>query len=113
MGKKKKTKFFQAIIESIPAEIVIIDNNHKILLANKFAREKYSNSSPQLREGNSIFACHKNEKSHQIIQNAYDEIKKGKDRVYIYNSDETGKSAYLIAVRDSERNILGYYEWFE
>jgi PAS domain S-box-containing protein len=114
MGKNSiNNEFLRAIIESIPAEIVVIDNNHKIFLTNKFARKKYSNSSIKLREENSIFACHKKEKSHRIIQNAYNELKKGKDKVFIYDSDETGKAVYLIAVRDAEKNVVGYYEWFE
>lgn len=108
---KHDPNLFNAILNSIPTEIVAVDINHKIIYANQFARKKYSKT--ELKKGMSIFDCHKQEKSHKIIKEAFEKLEKGKDRVYIYTSDKKGQPVYLIAIRDQKGNLLGYYELFD
>ena len=102
---------FEYILDSVANEIVFCDIDHKIVYMNANALEKYKDSD--VKVGDSILACHKKESSHKIIKEGLEKLKTGKNRVFIYKSSKTGENAYLVGVRDSGNQLLGYYEWFE
>jgi len=111
VDSKLNLSFFKTLVNTIPAEIVVVDTEHKIVFVNDYAQKKYLKTN--LEAGMSIFECHNQEKSHQIVKEAFQKLKDGENRVYIYNSRDTGKQVYLIGIRDSNETLIGYYEWFD
>ncbi len=99
---------YLSILNSIQTEIVFCDVNHKVLFINDYAKEKYKDSN--LKIGDSIFSCHKNGNSHKIIKESFSKLENGENKVFLYKSEKTGSDAYLIAIRDRNRDLLGYWE---
>ncbi|MHA1448278.1 MAG: PAS domain-containing protein [Candidatus Hodarchaeales archaeon] len=99
---------FLSILNSIQSEIVFCDVNHTVLFINDHAKEKYKDSG--LKIGDSIFSCHKKEDSHRIIKESFARLEKGENRTLLYKSEKTGPDVYLVAVRDNNGKLLGYWE---
>lgn len=105
---------FKSIVENLEEEICLVDTDHVIRYMNRKSIERYAHRGGEKLIGQSLFDCH-NENSVKMINRLFDmfnadpnlkEIKIG------YNSkhDETN---YMVAVRDSEGKLIGYYERHE
>lgn len=77
---------------------------------NKVAKEKYRKDLT----GCSLLNCH-NEKSNKMIIKIVDWFKESKENnmIYTYKSIKENKDVYIVALRNSEGNLIGYYEKHE
>lgn len=106
-----KENILVAILESIIDPIVFVDSEHIIRYINKVAKQKYGKRGHLEIEGKSIFDYH-NEGSKQIILEIFETFKAGEDeRFLVINS--VNQKVYMRAVRDSQGNLIGYYERYE
>ena len=106
--------FFQSIIEQDKSSVVICDTEHKIIYMNPAAIENYKNRGGDALVGSSIFDCH-NEKSIEMIKKvvAWFGQDKNNNLVHTFYNHKQNKDIYMVALRDSSENLIGYYEKHE
>ncbi len=100
---------FKSVIDSDNAPIVICDINSTIVYMNLSAVERYGNLM-----GKSIKDCH-NEKSNEMIERVLEWFRESKENncIYTSHSERENKDIYMVALRDRDRNLIGYYEKHE
>jgi len=101
-----------AILNAIDHAIVFVDNEHIIRHLNKAAEKRYyEGRGYHDLIGKSLLDYH-NSASRTQIGEVYQRLKDGEDQVDLgvnkYNERTT-----VVAIRDGNRNLLGYFEWFE
>jgi DUF438 domain-containing protein len=81
---------------------------------NPVAIERYSKRGGAQLVGKSILDCH-NDKSGEIIKEVVAWFAKSKDNniLYTYRNEKENKDVYMVALRDDEGNLIGYYEKHE
>lgn len=102
--------YFKSVLEQDTAPVVICNLEHTVVYMNSAARLRYRIDIT----GKSIKACH-NEESNEKIDRVVDWFKKSKanNRVYTSRNDKENKDVYMIALRDGEGELIGYYEKHE
>ena len=103
-------KLFKSILEQDRAPIVVCDLNHTIVYMNSVAIKRYHKDLT----GQSLKKCH-NEKSNEIIDEVVEWFKRSVDNniVYTYNNEKENKDVYMVALRDENGELIGYYEKHE
>lgn len=107
-------QFFKSIIDQDENAIVICDLNHKIIYMNPASRGNYSKHGGDSLVGRNLMDCH-NEKSQEMICKVVEWFKVSKEhnRIYIYHDEKQNKDVYMIALRDEQGDLIGYYEKHE
>ncbi len=108
------TKYFRSIIEQDRCAVVICNLEHEIIYMNPAAIERYAKHGGVKLVGQSIFDCH-NEKSCEIIKKvlAWFGESVQNNIMYTYHNDKQNKDAYIVALRDADGALIGYYEKHE
>ena len=103
-------KFFKSVFEEDRAPVVICDVNHMVIYMNPSAIERYH----KCLVGSSILECHP-DKANEMILKVVDWFKadKSHNRIYTYHNEKENKDVYMIALRDEDKNLIGYYEKHE
>jgi len=101
-----------AMLDTVHHAIVFVDNGHIIKYLNKAAEKRYYEQRGYSDLiGHSLLDYH-NPGSQTQIKEVYRRLQAGEDQVSLginrYNELTT-----VVAVRDKDRNLLGYYERFE
>ncbi len=101
---------FKSIMDMDRSPVVICDLNHIIVYMNKSAIIKYHKDLT----GFSLLDCH-NAKSNEMIIKIVDWFKENADNNMIctYKNAKENKDVYMVALRDDERKLIGYYEKHE
>ena len=101
---------FKSIIETDRSAVVICDTDHTIVYMNKVATRKYHKDLT----GSSLLDCH-NAKSNEIIIKIVDWFKEStkNNMIYTYHNEKENKDVYMVALRDDEGTLIGYYEKHE
>ncbi len=102
-------EYFESIVSGDNCNIVICDTEHKVIYMNAAAITAYGNLV-----GKSILNCH-NEKSNEMIIKVVEWFKKSKDnnRIHTFYNEKKNKDTYMIALRNKEGDLIGYYEKHE
>ena len=100
---------FQAVLDEDHAPVVLCDLQHTILYMNKAAMAQNGNLV-----GHSLMDCH-SERARALIEQVLARFRQCPDhsRVYEFRNDAQNKDVYMIALRDPEGNLIGYYEKHE
>ena len=108
------SQFFKSILEEDKCPIVICDVNHKIIYINSAACERYSKSGGESLLGSSLLDCH-NSKSNDMIRKVLEwfKLSKTNNRIYTYHNEKENKDVYMIALRNEQGDLIGYYEKHE
>ncbi len=106
--------FFKSIIDQDQASVVICDLNHKIIYMNPASIKNYHKWGGDSLIGKSLLNCH-NSHSQELIHNVINWFKADKcnDKVHTFFNEKQNKDVYMIALRDEDRNLIGYYEKHE
>lgn len=101
---------FKSVLDTDRAPVVICDLNHTIVYMNKEAIKKYRKNLT----GYSLLDCH-NAKSNEMIIKIVDWFKESADNNMIctYKNAKQNKDVYMVALRDDEGELIGYYEKHE
>lgn len=104
--------FFRSIIEQDSEAIVICDLNHTIIYMNPAAKERYKKHGNLI--GKTIFDCH-GERSREMIKRAVDwfSADKSHNRIFTFHKDSENMDVYMVALRDENAELIGYYEKHE
>ena len=105
------TEFFQSIIEQDPCEIVICNTEHTIIYMNSAARRRYGNRS---LVGKSILDCHNERSAKRILEIVrWFSLDKEHNRVHTFYNEKEEKDVYMVALRQEQKELIGYYEKHE
>ena len=102
----------KSIIEQDRAAVVICGLNHEILYMNPAAREIYAKHGNLI--GKSIFDCHAPNSNDKIREvSAWFAKSRGNNLVYTFHNEKQNKDVYMVALRDENGELIGYYEKHE
>ncbi len=103
-------KLFKSILDQDLAPVVVCDMDHIIVYMNPSAIERYHKDS----RGRSIKACHPSSPN-EMIEKVLAWFRESKDNniIYTYRNDEENKDVYMVALRDDDGTLIGYYEKHE
>ena len=106
--------YFKSVLEQDRCAVVICNLEHKIIYMNPVAKDRYKKYGGADLVGKSIFDCH-NEKSRDIILNVVEWFAQKTDNniVYTYSNEKENKDVYMVALRDDNKALIGYYEKHE
>lgn len=106
--------FFKSLIDSDIAPVVICDTNHKIIYMNPTAAKRYSKSGGYNLIGRSLLECH-NSNSNMKIKKVIEWFEQSKynNRIFTFHNSNENKDVYMIALRDENDSLIGYYEKHE
>lgn len=106
-------KYFRSIIEQDPRPVVICSPEHEILYMNPAAVSGKNARNAGLL-GKSLFNCHSKrscEKLEEVV-NWFQESPEHNE-VYVSHKDKENEDLYMVALRDEEGTLIGYYERHE
>ena len=103
-------KFLKSVIDSDTAPVVICDLNHTVVYMNPASVARYHTDLT----GKSIKACH-NAKSNEKIDEVVAWFAQSKDNNVVSTSrnDKENKDVYMVALRNDNGELIGYYEKHE
>lgn len=106
--------YFKSVLEQDRCAVVICNLNHEIIYMNPVAKERYVKYGGAELVGKSLLTCH-NEKSQQMIKRTVGWFAENKDNniIFTYHNDKENKDAYMVALRDDNGGLIGYYEKHE
>lgn len=107
-------EFFKSIIDQDTAPIVICNLNNEMIYMNPSAVKRYKRRGGEKLLGKSLLECH-NDKSNELIKRTVEWFSRDKNnnRIFAYYNKKENRDVYIVALRDSNGNLIGYYEKHE
>lgn len=107
-------EFFKSVIDMDTSAVVICDLSHKIVYMNPAAADRYKKSGGYDLVGKSLLDCH-NKASNERIEQVIEWFGKSpqNNRVYTFYNEKENKDVYMIALRNWDGKLIGYYEKHE
>jgi len=104
------SQFLKSVIDSDPAPVVICDLSHTVVYMNPASIARYHVDIT----GKSIKRCH-NADSNDKIDRVIAWFSKSRDNNVVFTSrnDKENKDVYMVALRDGDGGLIGYYEKHE
>jgi PAS domain-containing protein len=106
--------YFKSIVEQDRCAVVICNLEHEIIYMNPTAISRYGKSGGSRLVGQSILDCH-NEESVRKIKETVQWFAESKEHniLYTYHNPKENKDVYMVALRDEQGELIGYYEKHE
>ena len=103
-------QLFKSILEQDRAPVVVCDMESTVVYMNPSAIKRYHVDLT----GKNIKACHPKE-ANDKIDKVLDWFGKSTENniVYTFRNDEENKDVYMVALRDEDKKLIGYYEKHE
>ena len=108
--KHEYSTFFKSMIDQDRCAVVICNLQHEIIYMNPSAVTRYAKRGGEGLIGQSLLDCH-NEKSAERIQ--WFAESREHNLVYTFHNKKENKDVYMVALRDDEGRLIGYYEKHE
>lgn len=106
--------FFKSIIDQDRCAVVICSTSHEIIYMNPAAAARYEKRGGRTLLGKSILDCHGEESANRIKEIAlWFEKSEDNNIVYTYHNSKENKDVYMVALRDENGRLIGYYEKHE
>jgi len=107
-------KLFKSVLEQDRAAVVICDTNHIIKYMNKTAIIRYAKRGGKDLVGKNLLECHNAHSQEMIIKilNWFLEDEQN-NMIYTYKNEKENKDVYMVALRDDNNKLIGYYEKHE
>ena len=105
------SQFFKSIIDQDPEPVVICNLLHEIVYMNPAAVEHYSDEGGRNLIGLLIFDCHSKASSEKIdmVVKWFSQSKEN-NVVHTSYSEVRNRDFYMVALRDEDGELIGYYE---
>ncbi len=106
--------FFKSIIDQDQASVVVCNLDHTIIYMNPASCRNYEKWGGASLVGKSIMDCH-NPNSRDLMLKVVNWFKADKcnDKVHTFFNEKQNKDVYMIALRDENKELIGYYEKHE
>jgi DUF438 domain-containing protein len=103
-------QLFKSILDQDKAPIVVCDMQSTVVYMNPSAIARYKRDLT----GRNLKSCHP-ASANEKIERVLEWFKNSRDNniVYTFRNDEENKDVYMVALRDSKGNLIGYYEKHE
>lgn len=104
----------KSVLEQERASVVLCDLNHKICYMNPAAIANYEKYGGERLIGESLLKCH-NAKSCEMIEKvtAWFAESPVNNMIYTFYNEKQNKDVYMVALRDADGELIGYYEKHE
>lgn len=108
------SKYFKSIIDQDQCAVVICNLEDEIIYMNPSAITRYQKWEGAALIGKSLLDCH-NPNSSNMIKKVVLWFAKSKDNNIIYttHNEKENKDVYMVALRDENGALIGYYEKHE
>lgn len=108
------SQYFKSIIDEDKCAVVICNPEHEIIYMNPAAIARYEKRGGADLVGQSLLDCH-NSQSREMIGKVVSWFKESEkhNRIYTYHNEKENKDVYMVALRDEEGSLIGYYEKHE
>lgn len=107
-------EFFKSVLDQDRASVVICDLEHIIIYMNPAAIENYAKRGGAALVGRNLLDCH-NERSVGLIKKIvawFGESEKN-NMIHTFYNEQQNKDVYMVALRDENKKLIGYYEKHE
>ncbi len=106
--------YMKSVIDMDRSSVVICSLDHEIIYMNPAAIVRYEKRGGEDLIGKSLLNCH-NEKSKEIIEKVVAWFGQSIDNnmIYTYYNEKENKDVYMVALRDENQTLIGYYEKHE
>lgn len=106
--------YFKSIIDQDRCAVVICNLEHEIIYMNPAAVERYAKRGGAALVGKSLMDCH-NPQSVEMIRKVVVWFAQSRENniVYTYYNEKENMDVYMIALRDEDGTLIGYYEKHE
>ena len=106
--------YFKSVLDQDRASIVLCGLDHTILYMNPAAIRSYAKHGGATLVGRSLANCH-NAHSNERIQTVVDWFAASPEHnlIYTYHNEKQNKDVYMVALRDADGTLIGYYEKHE
>lgn len=106
--------FFKSVLDQDRSAVVLCDLEHTIIYMNPAAVERYAKYGGGALMGRSLLNCH-GPQSRIMIQKVVDWFGRdqGHNLIYTSRNDKENKDVYMVALRDEDGKLIGYYEKHE
>ena len=107
-------QYLKSMAEEDRCALVLCNLEHRIVYMNPAAQERYKKWGGAALLGRSLLDCH-NEESCGKIERVLDWFRESRshNRVFTYRNEKEHKDVYMVALRDEEGKLIGYYEKHE
>lgn len=106
--------FFKSIVDSDIAPIVVCNINHEIVYMNPMAIQRYAKRGGAELIGKSLLDCHNSDSCKKIMKViAWFSESPENNRIFTFHNFKENKDVYMIALRDDNSRLIGYYEKHE
>lgn len=103
--------FFKSVLDQDRAAVVLCDLNHTIIYMNPAAKEHYAKYGGGNLVGQNVMNCHAPQSRQKILQVVeWFSQKETNNMVFTTHSDSGNRDIYMVALRDEENKLIGYYE---
>ena len=102
--------FFKSVLDSETSPVVICDLSHTVVYMNPSAIKRYRKNLV----GNSIKGCHNsdsNSKIDRVVE--WFKLDENNNKLFTYWDEKENKDIYMVALRDDNGQLMGYYEKHE
>ena len=106
-------QYFKSLLDVDNTRIIICDLNHIIIYMNDVAKDYYGKRGLNLL-GSNLLECHNNDSKEKIFK-VIEWFKKdiNNNRVHTFYNEKENKDVYMIALRNENKELIGYYEKHE
>lgn len=106
--------YFRSIVEQDNCAVVICDLEHTIIYMNPAAISRYEKWGGKKLMGKNLLDCH-NPQSREQIQKVLLWFQESREhnRIYTFHNKKEEKDVYMVALRDEDGTLIGYYEKHE
>lgn len=106
--------FFKSLVDQDTSEVVICGVDHRILYMNPAACRQYAKAGGGELVGKNLLNCHSGSAADRILQVLdWFQASPQNNRVHTFYNEKEHKDVYMIALRDGEGRLIGYYEKHE
>ena len=107
-------QYFKSILQQETSAVVICDLSHKILYMNPSACRHYRQYGAEALVGRNLLECH-NKQSGEMINRVLDWFysSPSHNRVHTFYNETENKDVYMVALRNEQGTLIGYYEKHE
>ena len=108
------TQLYKSVLEQDRAPVVLCGLDHTVLYMNPVAIARYASAGGAALLGRSLMECH-GPATQDRIEEVVAWFAESTDNNVIYESrnDEEDKDVYMVALRDEDGTLVGYYEKHE
>ncbi len=108
------TKYFRSVLEQDSCAVVLCSLDHQIIYMNPAAVSRYARSGGASLVGKSLLDCHSAPARDRIERvTAWFAESQANNRIYTFRNEEENKDVYMVALRDTDGTLIGYYEKHE